>query len=122
MARRRVSAFGIAVLTGLMLGLREGTGLAPRPPLIVTEEVHWLSSGLDHEPDFDYRFGPVPEDKVGVDEGPNEGVPRGRMGALKSLIGRFLGRGSFLVLRGSSSASWPTDADAWGIRPEPLSQ
>ncbi|MEM7414412.1 MAG: hypothetical protein AAF389_02880 [Gemmatimonadota bacterium] len=43
MSRRSMRAVAAAALFGVMVGIRESTGLAPPPPTLTTERVEWLS-------------------------------------------------------------------------------
>ncbi len=56
MSKRTVSTFLAALLTAMMFGMRDATGMAPPPPLFVTEEIHWLSPELDGDPDTSVSF------------------------------------------------------------------
>lgn len=49
MGRRGPKAFLMTVIVALMVGLRESTGLAPPPPILVTERVEWLSPESEKE-------------------------------------------------------------------------
>ena len=86
MARRGLSTFLMAVMVAVMVGLREATGMAPPPPVLGTEEIHWLAPDLDDDPPFELV---LPEaDHAMLDVAPSE-APAQRRGALHA-VRRFL--------------------------------
>lgn len=56
MRGRRLSSLLMSMIVAVMVGIRESTGLAPPPPLLITEEIEWLSPGSDDEPEADVYF------------------------------------------------------------------
>ncbi len=53
MARRSLSTMLVTLMVAVMLGVRDAAGLAPSLPTTSTEEIHWLSPGLDDQLDLD---------------------------------------------------------------------
>ncbi len=94
MSRRSVSTFLAALLTALMVGMRDSTGLAPPPPLFITEEVHWLSPELDDELDGMITFEESPEpDEVKYEPPAASAAGRGPLRAVRALLARMMRRG-----------------------------
>jgi len=52
-SRRSLPALLAAMMTAVMIGIRDSTGLAPPPPLLPVEEIHWLSPELEGDPEIE---------------------------------------------------------------------
>ena len=95
MPRRRLSTFLAALLTAVMVRIRDSTGLAPPPHIFTTEEVHWPSPELENE--FDGMITieePVEPDEVSHQPPEASASRRGPLRAVRRLFARMMrGRG-----------------------------
>ena len=93
--RRRLSTFLAALLTAVMVRIRDSTGLAPPPHIFTTEEVHWLSPELENE--FDGMITieePAEPDEVSHQPPEASASRRGPLRAVRRLFARMMrGRG-----------------------------
>lgn len=94
MSRRRMSTFLAALITAVMVGIRDSTGLAPPPPLFVTEEVHWLSPELDNELDGMITIAESAEaDEMKYQPPAASASRRGPLRTVRTLLARMMRRG-----------------------------
>ncbi len=94
MSRRRLSTFLAALLTAVMVGIRDSTGLAPPPHIFTTEEVHWLSPELDNELDGMITIAESAEpDEVTYQPPAASASRRGPLHAARTLLARMMRRG-----------------------------
>ena len=89
MARRSLAAFLAAAITAMMIGFLNVTGLAPPPPLMVEEDVEWLSPETERDPGIDITLlEDAPEDTAEPGE-PSLGATSARPGRVRSLLSRL---------------------------------
>ena len=94
MSRRRLSTFLAALLTAVMVGIRDSTGLAPPPHIFTTEEVHWLSPELENEFDDVITIEePAGPDEVSEPPPAASSSRRGPLRAVRRLLARMMRRG-----------------------------
>jgi len=94
MSRRRLSTFLAALLTAVMVGIRDSTGLAPPPYVFKTEEVHWLSPELENEFDGMVTIEEPAEPDEVASQTPAASPSRRRpFRAVRRLLARMMRRG-----------------------------
>lgn len=95
MARRSLSAMLATLMVAVMLGVRDAAGLAPPLPTTSTEEIHWLSPGLEDELDLDVVIAESEEAlEVGEDRPVLDKADRGLAFTTRRFFSRLFGRGN----------------------------